>query len=80
MTDLKSVGPKGPCGFESHLGYMVLSKASCESNVTDGSISNEYAFRLWPCGGIGRHARLKIWCPQGCVGSSPTEATKKLKL
>ena len=21
---------------------------------------------------IGRHARLKIWCPLGCVGSSPT--------
>ncbi len=24
---------------------------------------------------IGRHARLKIWCPLGCVGSSPTSGT-----
>lgn len=22
MTDLKSVGPQGPCGFKSHLRYM----------------------------------------------------------
>lgn len=29
-------------------------------------------FCLCPDGGIGRHARLKIWCPWGCVGSSPT--------
>ena len=27
------------------------------------------------CGGIGRRARLKIWCPQGRVGSSPTTRT-----
>ena len=26
-------------------------------------------------GGIGRRARLKIWCPQGRVGSSPTLGT-----
>ena len=24
-----------------------------------------------PGDGIGRHARLKIWCPYGCGGSSP---------
>lgn len=30
----------------------------------------------WPSGGIGRRARLKIWCPQGRVGSIPTLATK----
>ncbi len=24
--DLKSGGPKGPCGFESHLGYRNLSE------------------------------------------------------
>ncbi len=26
-------------------------------------------------GGIGRHARLKIWWPRGRVGSSPTSGT-----
>lgn len=35
-----------------------------------------------PClsDGIGRHARLKIWCPYGCVGSSPTSGTIKNSL
>lgn len=28
------------------------------------------------CGGIGRRARLKIWCPQGLKGSSPFRCTK----
>ena len=28
------------------------------------------------CGGIGRRDRLKICCPQGRVGSSPTRGTK----
>ena len=28
-----------------------------------------------PNGGIGRHARLKIWCQLRRVGSSPTSAT-----
>ena len=27
-------------------------------------------------GGIGRHARLKIWCPLGRAGSSPARGTK----
>ena len=27
-------------------------------------------------GGIGRRARLRIWCPQGCGGSSPPSDTK----
>ena len=26
-------------------------------------------------GGIGRRARLRIWCPQGCGGSSPPSDT-----
>ena len=26
MTDLKSVGPKGPCGFESHSRYAMWLK------------------------------------------------------
>ena len=26
-------------------------------------------------GGIGRHARLKIWCPLGRAGSSPARGT-----
>ena len=29
-------------------------------------------------GGIGRHARLKIWCPLGRAGSSPARGTKIL--
>ncbi len=29
------------------------------------------------CGGIGRRARLKIWCPQGLKGSSPFRSTKR---
>ena len=46
---------------------VVLSKASCESNVTDGSISNEYAFRIWPCAGMVYRAvsktvaRMGLW-------------------
>ena len=28
---------------------------------------------------IGRRARLKIWCPQGRVGSSPTAGIKKVE-
>jgi hypothetical protein len=28
------------------------------------------------CGGIGRHARLKILCPSGRAGSSPAGGTK----
>lgn len=28
-----------------------------------------------PGDGIGRHARLKIWCPYGCGGSSPPLGT-----
>ena len=28
-----------------------------------------------PDGGIGRRARLKIWCPQGCAGSIPVLGT-----
>lgn len=27
------------------------------------------------CGGIGIHARLKIVCPNGLVGSTPTSGT-----
>ena len=30
---------------------------------------------LCQSGGIGRRARLKIWCPYGRVGSSPTSGT-----
>ena len=33
---------------------------------------------LWGCGGIGRRARLRIWCPQGRVGSNPTFPTMGL--
>ena len=29
------------------------------------------------CGGIGRRARLKIWYPKGCVGSTPSIGTIK---
>ena len=29
-----------------------------------------------PDGGIGRRARLKIWCPQGCAGSIPVLGTE----
>ena len=32
------------------------------------------------CGGIGRRARLKIWCPQGLKGSSPFRSTKRYKV
>ena len=28
------------------------------------------------CGGIGRRARLKIWLPQGSVGSIPSTGTR----
>jgi hypothetical protein len=31
----------------------------------------------WPSGGIGRRAGLKIRCPRGRVGSSPTSATQQ---
>src|SRR2546426_4333410 len=36
---------------------------------------------LWPrfsgrSGGIGRRARFRVWCPQGCRGSSPRFGTK----
>src|SRR5438477_10348777 len=27
-TDLKSVGPKGPCGFESHRGHFVKQRSA----------------------------------------------------
>lgn len=30
---------------------------------------------MWSSGEIGIHARLKIWCSQGHVGSSPTWTT-----
>lgn len=30
----------------------------------------------WPNGGIGRHARLKIWCSKERVGSIPSLVTK----
>ncbi len=33
-----------------------------------------------PGDGIGRHARLKIWCPYGCGGSSPPLGTIKNSL
>lgn len=29
----------------------------------------------WPNDGIGRHARLKIWCSKGRVGSTPSLVT-----
>ena len=29
-----------------------------------------------PDGGIGRRARLKIWCSQGCAGSIPVLGTE----
>lgn len=36
-----------------------------------------YFTLLSRCVGIGRRDRLKICCPQGRVGSSPTTGTKK---
>ena len=37
--------------------------------------SNPIFSALAPCGGIGRRARFKIWCPKGRVGSTPTGGT-----
>src|SRR5262245_61539873 len=36
--------------------------------------------RTWPEWRNGRRARLKIWCPKGRVGSSPTSGTWPGKL
>ena len=33
-----------------------------------------------PGGGIGRRARLRIWCPQGRAGSTPVPGTSRTRL
>lgn len=51
--------------------------------VKDGSANHNKTFfgnvfpvlSLSACGGIGRRASLRSWCPKGRVGSSPTTPT-----
>ncbi len=53
--------------------FMVRAWKARGCNSPTGS--NPVPSSLAPCGGIGRRARFKIWCPQGRVGSSPTGGT-----
>ena len=68
ISERSSAGRAQPCQgwgreFESRLSLKAFKEKA-------------FLFKGCPDGGIGRHAGLKILCPLGRVGSSPTPGTK----
>ena len=65
-------------GFESlHPHYAKIAQLVEHNLAKVGVAGSNPVFRSTPCpgGGTGRHAGLKILCPQGRTGSSPVRGT-----
>ena len=66
-------------GFESlHPHYAKIAQLVEHNLAKVGVAGSNPVFRSTPCpgGGTGRHAGLKILCPQGRTGSSPVWGTR----
>ena len=55
--------------------FLAQRVAQCQCH--QGTICLSPSYSVSRCGGIGRRARLKIWYPKGCVGSTPSIGTNR---